>query len=205
MNKIFLLLMQIILIAKRNILIKRCLQKEMSLIADFGCGHFPNKYANVLVDQYMSPDEQRGGLNLRKTNSSTFHNLDMNNFPYPFPDKHFDFLICCHVLEHLEDPVRTCTEFSRIAKAGYIEVPFYCVDLFVRNNDLIHKWLCAFEPENGSLRFIKRKHFLDLLPPRTINIFLRFILQLKNVSVAWEDQIHARYINVAPPEGPLLP
>ena len=196
MHKIFLLLMQIVLTVKRNLLIKRCITKDMTLIADFGCGHFPNKHANVLVDQATSLDVQRGGLCIRKIGHATFHNLDLNVFPYPFPDKHFDFLICSHVLEHLVDPVRSCSEFSRIAKAGYIEVPFYCVDLYVRNNDVIHKWLCAYESKTETINFIDRKPFLDLLPPRQISLFLRFILQFQNVSLIWQEEILAAYLSV---------
>jgi len=205
MLKLFLLLMQFLLNTKRNALIKPRLDEDMTLIADFGCGHFPNKFANVLVDQATSQDEQRGGLTIRKSDASTFHNLDLNVFPYPFPDRHFDFLICNHVLEHLDDPVQACAEFSRIAKAGYIEVPFYCADLYVRNNDMIHKWLCAYEPEPGTLHFLERRAFLGHLPPRPINIFLRFILQLKNVSVTWKDQIRADYLRVDPAPRPDLP
>ena len=194
MNKTFLLLLQIILSAKRNLVIKRFIHKDMTLIADFGCGHFPNKHANVLVDATSCHDEQRGGLSLQNSGLSIFHDLDLNVFPYPFPDKHFDFLICSHVLEHLKDPVRTCYEFQRIAKAGYIEVPFYCVDLYIRNNDLIHKWLCSYNPENESMNFVDRKNFINHFPPRKISILLRFILQLKNISIVWKDDLRASYI-----------
>jgi ubiquinone/menaquinone biosynthesis C-methylase UbiE len=196
MNKFFLLIMQIVLTVKRNTLIKRFIHKDMTLIADFGCGHFPSKYANVLVDSTTSLDEQRGGLSIQTTDSSTFHNLDLNIFPYPFPDKHFDFLICSHVLEHLDDPVRTISEFSRIAKGGYIEVPFYCVDLYIRNNDVIHKWLCAYDQKNESMQFVERKSFLEHLPPRHINLLLRFIIQFKNISIVWKEQIRGAYLNV---------
>jgi ubiquinone/menaquinone biosynthesis C-methylase UbiE len=122
--------------------------------------------------------------------------LDLNVFPYPFPDKHFDFLICSHVLEHLKDPVRTCSEFSRIAKAGYIEVPFYCVDLYIRNNDVIHKWLCAYDPEKESMLFLERKTFLSYFPPRKISLLLRFILQFKNISIVWKKEVCASYLKV---------
>lgn len=196
MNKIFLFLMQIILTAKRNLLIKSYIHPNMTLIADFGCGHFPNKHANVLIDQATSLDIQRGGFRIRKTGSSAFNNIDLNVFPYPFPDKHFDFLICSHVLEHLQDPVRTCSEFSRIAKAGYIEVPFYCVDLYIRNNDTIHRWLCAYDQGKESMHFLDRKFFLEVLPPRSINVFLRFLIQFKNVSVIWKDHIDADYLTI---------
>jgi SAM-dependent methyltransferase len=196
MMKLFLLLMQFVLTAKRNLLIRRAVRKDMALIGDFGCGHFPSKFANVLVDQSDSEDEQRGGLKLRKTGHATFRHLDLNVFPYPFPDKYFDFIICNHVLEHLEDPVRTCAEFSRIAKAGYLEVPYYCVDLYIRNNDVIHKWLCASGGADGPLCFIGRRAFLERLPPRPLNLFLRFILQLDNLSLVWRGEIRASYLEV---------
>jgi hypothetical protein len=88
--------------------------------------------------------------------------------------------------------VRVCAEFSRIAKAGYIEVPHYSADLFVRNNDVIHKWLCALDGA-GSLVFSDRKAFLKAHPPLPLNIFMRFYLQLTNIQVAWRGGIGAAY------------
>ena len=41
----------------------------------------------------------------------------------PFDDKVFDYAICSHVLEHVERPDAVIAELSRVAKAGYIEVP----------------------------------------------------------------------------------
>jgi len=203
MQKLFLLFMQFVLTAKRNLLIRQAIRPDMAVIGDFGCGHFPNKFATVLVDQSTSADEQRGGLTLRQAGSATFHHVDLNVFPYPFQDKHFDFLICSHVLEHLDDPVRTCAEFSRIAKAGYIEVPYYCVDLYIRNNDVIHKWLCAPGETAGSLCFIERRPFLERLSPRPIGLLLRFILQFRNLSLVWQDELHSSYLDlVRLPAGP---
>lgn len=194
MQIFFLYVMQKILTYKRNKIIRATITKDMKLIGDFGCGHFANKYANVLVDFGQSDDVQRGGFKVvSESNGLAFHDLNLNRFPYPFKEKEFDFIICSHVLEHLDDPVRVCAEFSRISKAGYLEVPHYSADLFIRNNDVIHNWLCAFSAPSKLLVFTDRKAFLKAHPPLPLNIFLRFYLQLTNIQVAWRDTIHAGY------------
>lgn len=198
MRIIFFHIMQMILKYKRNKIIKYALNDSMEFIADFGCGHYPNRHANILIDNLDTHDEQRGGLQVTQNQyKKKFYNINLNTFPYPFPDKYFDFLICSHVLEHLNDPVRTCHEFSRIAKAGYIEVPYYCADVFIENNNNIHNWLCAFNQEHRIIRFFPRKKWLTQIPPQKINIFMRFILQLNNQSVLWRDEVQAIYSDLS--------
>ena len=48
---------------------------------------------------------------------------DLQRERLPFADKSWDFVYCRHVLEDLYDPFHLCDEMSRIAKAGYLEVP----------------------------------------------------------------------------------
>ncbi|HYI38564.1 MAG TPA: methyltransferase domain-containing protein [Thermoleophilaceae bacterium] len=43
--------------------------------------------------------------------------------PWPFEDDQFDFVVCSHVLEDIRDPLWVASELSRVAKAGYVEVP----------------------------------------------------------------------------------
>lgn len=43
--------------------------------------------------------------------------------PWPFGDDQFDFAVISHTLEDIRDPVGVCRELSRVAKAGYVEVP----------------------------------------------------------------------------------
>lgn len=53
---------------------------------------------------------------------------DLNIYPYPFQDNAFDLVVCEHVLEHLNDLVRTIEELHRILKPGGIlrvEVPYF--------------------------------------------------------------------------------
>ena len=41
----------------------------------------------------------------------------------PFADGAFDYAVCSHVLEHVSDPAAVAAELSRVARAGYVEVP----------------------------------------------------------------------------------
>ena len=41
----------------------------------------------------------------------------------PFKDNEFDYSICIHVLEHVENPDKFLQEQMRVAKKGYIETP----------------------------------------------------------------------------------
>lgn len=43
--------------------------------------------------------------------------------PFPFADDAIDFVVCAHTLEDVRDPVWVCQEMSRVARAGYVEVP----------------------------------------------------------------------------------
>ena len=53
---------------------------------------------------------------------------DLNRFPYPFPDDHFDEIFCDNIIEHLDDVLKVMEEVHRIAKPSAlvtIIVPFY--------------------------------------------------------------------------------
>jgi SAM-dependent methyltransferase len=43
---------------------------------------------------------------------------DLDTYPWPFPDNHFDVIVASHVVEHLEDILRLGDELHRIAKPG---------------------------------------------------------------------------------------
>jgi SAM-dependent methyltransferase len=53
---------------------------------------------------------------------------DLNRTPYPFRDNSFDRVLAIHVIEHVEDVIRTMEEFHRLARPGgtvRIETPHY--------------------------------------------------------------------------------
>ncbi len=51
-----------------------------------------------------------------ETVADVIHDLEV--FPWPFPDRSFDRIVCSHVLEHLRAPWRAMRELTRLARPG---------------------------------------------------------------------------------------
>ena len=87
------------------------------------------------------------------------HDLDV--FPWPFPDEHFDQVVAVQVFEHVEHPVGFMREAWRVLKPGgtlLIIVPHYLsenshTDPTHRRHCTVHTWdyWIAGTPLNGSL------------------------------------------------------
>ncbi len=61
-----------------------------------------------------------------KSQADVIHDLDV--FPYPFEDDHFDRIYGIDVLEHVGDVIRTMEEIHRIGRPGaqvFIRVPHF--------------------------------------------------------------------------------
>jgi SAM-dependent methyltransferase len=93
-----------------------------SLVLDVGSGDKPHWRADVLVDRYVGADHagQRSGRSTARVSRPLF---DADAAALPFADRAFDYAICSHVLEHVPDPAGVVAELTRVATAGYIEVP----------------------------------------------------------------------------------
>lgn len=64
---------------------------------------------------------------IEKINSKNIKNLNQvllfDGYKIPFPDKHFDLVICSHVMEHVEHERVLLREIKRISKYQVFEVP----------------------------------------------------------------------------------
>lgn len=93
-----------------------------ALVLDIGSGDKPSWRADVLLDRF--PDDayagQRSGTGRTRIVRPLF---DADAADMPFADGAFDYAICSHLLEHVTDPVGVVRELTRVARAGYIEVP----------------------------------------------------------------------------------
>lgn len=93
-----------------------------SLVLDVGSGDKPHWRADVLLDRYLGDEHggQRSGASAARVDRPVF---DADAADMPFADGVFDYAICSHVLEHVERPDAVIAELTRVATAGYIEVP----------------------------------------------------------------------------------
>jgi SAM-dependent methyltransferase len=110
--------------------------KSSDRVLDVGGGHNPHPRANVVVDKYTDTNYHRSG-DIKVLKKQQFIAADGEHLP--FKDKEFDYVICCHVLEHVDDPVQFLSEIFRVGKRGYIETPSLLGEyLYPRES---HKWI----------------------------------------------------------------
>jgi uncharacterized protein YbaR (Trm112 family) len=104
------------------------------LVLDVGGGHSSHPRADVVVEKYVANDFER----------STAHDLDLSKplvvadgQALPFRGNAFAYVIASHVLEHATDPRAFAAELSRVAPAGFVQLPS-------RQAELTFGW--AFHP-----------------------------------------------------------
>lgn len=100
--------------------------KRNDRVLEIGPGATPFLRANVLLEKRYSSEAEY----LRQCGGAESEGVDKRTVFYdggkfPFEDKEFDYAICSHVLEHVDDIEAFCAEIFRVARAGYIEYPLY--------------------------------------------------------------------------------
>lgn len=121
-----------------------------ALVLDVGSGDKPSWRADVLLDRYAGAEyaAQRSGHASARVTRPLF---DADAADMPFRDGAFDYAICSNLLEHVPDPAAVAAELSRVARAGYIEVPEAASAKIVDFPS--HVWWCrmAEEPDGPTL------------------------------------------------------
>lgn len=85
-------------------------------------------------------------INLDRGNKMADVDHDLNNFPYPFNDSTFSYVLASHVIEHLDDIPKVMTEIARIMKKGGtfdIRVPYF--NSYSAFRDPTHKHYFTYE------------------------------------------------------------
>jgi hypothetical protein len=92
-------------------------------VLEVGPGGTPHPRAHVLLERRFAEEEaaaQRGHTPPMKTSQEV---VLYDGGRFPFEDRAFDYVICSHVLEHVEDVPAFTAELSRVAQRGYLEFP----------------------------------------------------------------------------------
>jgi hypothetical protein len=167
------------------------------LVLDVGGWACPFNRAQWILD--AEPYETRGfyrtfgGLPFQgppeeSFSSATWVRRDIcDHEPWPFPDKHFDFVVCSHTLEDIRDPLWVCAELARVGKAGYVEIPSRLFETCrgVERPGMAglshHRWLIDIEGEH--IRFWQKMHMIH---ERRFSLPERFARSLtEESSVQW--------------------
>jgi uncharacterized protein YbaR (Trm112 family) len=119
------------------------------LVLEVGSGQSPHPRADVLVDKYVADNFERPheiGIDFAKPFIVGDGQL------LPFGDSSFAYAIALHVLEHATEPQRFAAELSRVAEAGFVQVPSSVSELTF--GWPYHPWL--IEREDDTLVFRPR-------------------------------------------------
>lgn len=137
-----------------------CPVSHEALVLEVGSGGNPYPRANVLLDAYEETRERHWAP---LVTDRTFVLGFVENLP--FRTSAFDFLIASHVLEHSKDPERTLSEFQRVAKAGYIEVP----DAFMERMNPYRDHRLEITARNGRLLIRKKPNWV--VDPELVELY----------------------------------
>lgn len=165
-------------------------------VLEIGGGNFPHPRANTVVDKFVDSNYHRSG-NIKVYPHQKFIIADGENLP--FDDHSFDYIICCHVLEHVDNPVSFLKEQMRVASMGYLETPSIIGECLMPKES--HKWLIQ-EIDGKIIMYEKEKigfHsfqdlsyvFLDYLPRKSMGykIMQQTHNSLTNMVYEWNETI----------------
>lgn len=137
--------------------------KDGDYVLEIGPGSNPHPRSDVLLERVfesvIDASAQRGNTPPLKTDKKlVFYKGER----FPFNDKEFDYVICSHVLEHVDNVDFFMSELFRIASRGYLEYPTVYYEYLYNFN--VHLNFLKFH--NGKLLYLNKSqtNFGDFLP-----------------------------------------
>lgn len=136
-------------------------------VLDIGGGPKPFAYATHILDSASEEfNEQRYGLGIGNVQPHQKFIDGTTDDLHQFEDNEFDFIYCCHVLEHIDNLPEAIDEINRVGKRGFISVPHGLYDAWSANLESGHKWLCEYDFQRDILLIRKRgiTDYVDYAP-----------------------------------------
>lgn len=152
-------------------------------VLEIGPGASPHHRSNAFLELAYSSDDvklaQRGG----GTDEADFSNRPLFHYDghqFPFKDGAFDYVICSHVVEHVDDPQAFMQEVFRVGQGrGYLEYPL-----------ITYEYLYAFKVHQHFVKF-DFDHRVLLYLPKAASQFEAFApvqgLFNQSLSLGWDD------------------
>jgi SAM-dependent methyltransferase len=146
---------------------KITLIKPTESVLEIGPGGTPYPRSDVFLElKYDDENEwraQRGNTDKLITNKPViYYNGDI----FPIRDNEFDYIICSHVIEHVENVEQFFSEIFRVASKGYVEYPTMYYEYLY--NFSVH--LNLVKLKNGELIYLKKSktHINDFLSVQSL-------------------------------------
>jgi SAM-dependent methyltransferase len=126
---------------------------ESDKVLEIGPGAHPHPRSNVLLElEYRDEKEREAQFGHDNKLSTDKKIVFYDGKKFPFADKEFDYVICSHVLEHIEDVPFFLSEIFRVADKGYFEYPLVYYDYLY--NFGVHVNFVKYEA--GTLTYMKK-------------------------------------------------
>ena len=98
--------------------------KASDRVLEIGPGTSPHARSDVLLEKYFADEtehiRQCGGTPVARNDPRTVY---YEGDEFPFSDGEFDYVICSHVIEHVDNVEKFFSEMFRVSNAGYLEYP----------------------------------------------------------------------------------
>ncbi len=148
--------------------------KASDRVLEIGPGDSPFHRSDILLELAYDNDDERikqfGHNNSLNSDKKVVY-YDGNKFP--FEDNSFDYVICSHVLEHIDNVELFLYEIFRVSKGGYFEYPLIAYD-YLYNFDVHLNFLKL----NNNILYLMKKNKTSLNEFKPLQIF--FLKTLNN-------------------------
>ena len=162
------------------------------LVLEVGPGQAPHPRADVVVDKYVADDfERQGALDVSKPL------VVADGQRLPFANRTFAYTLALHVLEHATDPTTFAAELSRVAPAGFVQVPTRIAELTF--GWPYHPWLIdregdtlVFRPRDGQRAPVGDVFHRAYAESALLRNWWAANRELLHHSVEWRDELDVR-------------
>lgn len=158
--------------------------KQGDKVLEIGPGATPHERSDVFLEKTFDTEEeliaQSGHVGKLETDKPVIY---YKGDTFPFKDNEFDYIICSHVLEHVDDIDCFLKEITRVGKSGYLEFPTIYYDYL--HNIEEHQNMLLIEDNN--ILWCKKTE----TPLPQLNNFTDFFRALQLNNYRFQKEINA--------------